>query len=807
MTDQFSSVRRGSPAWWLAAALAALFLVGHLPMLASSLEDVDSANFALGLRYFDPASYRPHPPGYPIYIALSKAAATVMSEPHALAIWGVLCGALAAFALLRLFACLDAIGEVADVSRDGRGRFWDSWLSAPAAATLVTMTAPLIWMTASRPMSDTLGFAAALAAQALLATALVQQLRMRDRTTGRIDAAAATQSGRLILFGAFACAIAIGVRSQATWLTVPLLVAVIVSRRRREAAAAFMGGAVWFAGGILLWLVPLVLASGGPAKYLAAFAKQTGEDWSGVDLLATHPTPRKLAFALYETFVLHWGGIGWLIVAAATVGVVVMLVRRRPSLLVLMLAFAPYGIFHLGFQETFTTRYALPLVPPVAYLAVKGLLLLGRVAGRGAVVVLSCVALALTVPVVASYSRVGSPTARALADLTRESSKTPGVMLGMHHAFARIIEAVAPDKSAWHLLPTPPKHEWLSLVKAWTTGEAGLVWFLADPRRTDLALIDPEARTIQGDYAWPFPTAVYLGGIRPDQLQWVVIRPPGWFAGEGWPLTPETAGVARADRRGLEYEPLVAWVKRRDTAATMMIGGRHLGLGAGPSARVDVTIDGRQIDTWTVTPSDQFFLRFVPLPGGTLAGDARYGKLEIQAREVGGAARTGIVAIDQFDLQEPTAVMRGYDAGWNEPEYNPTTGQTWRWASERAAIRTTTLDRDLDLQVTGESPMKYFSRPSRVVIKVGSQSVFSGNVGADFAWTIRVPASALSQSGGLITIDSDQSFRPADRGQNADKRSLALRIYSVTLRPVSGPDTTANSRTATTLPAVPAPQR
>lgn len=791
----------------MAAVLASLFLVGHLPFLASTLEDVDSANFALGLRDFDPGRHRPHPPGYPIYMALSKAAATVMSEPHALAIWGVLCGALAAFALLRLFACFDVIDDAGGDQTNGRGTFWDSWLGAPAAATLVTMTAPLVWMTASRPMSDSLGFAAALAAQALLATALVQQSRMRDETTGRIDSVAAAQSGRLILVGALACGLSIGVRSQAIWLTVPLLVAVVVSRRRREAVAAFIGGTVWFAGGILLWLVPLVVASGGPSKYVAAFASQAGEDWAGVDLLVTHPTPRKLAFALYETFVLHWAGVGWLMVAAATAGLVVMLLRRRRGLLVVLLAFVPYGIFHLGFQETFTTRYALPLVPPVVYLAVKGLLLLGRVAGRGAIVILSCIWLALTAQVVASYSRVGSPTTRALADLTLESSKTPGVMLGMHHAFTRAVEAGVPDTPAWQALPAPPKHEWLSLVTRWTAGDSRPVWFLADPRRTDLALIDPEARTIQGDYAWPFSTPVYLGGIRPDQLQWVVVRQPGWFAGEGWSLTPETAGVAHADRRGLEYEPLVAWVKRRAETTTMMIGGRHLGLGAGPSAQMEVTIDGREIESWTVAPANDFFLRFVTLPGGSLAGDARYARLEVQARVSGGTARTGIVAIDQFDLQEPSAVMRGYDAGWNEPEYNPTTGQTWRWASERAAIRTTTLDGDLQLLVTGESPMKYFVKPSRVVVRAGSQTLFSNGVAADFAWSIRVPAAALSQSGGTITIESDQSFRPADRGQNADKRVLALRIYSVTLKTVSGPGTAVSSRTATTSTAAPAPQR
>jgi len=807
VTDQFSAVRRGSRAWWMAAVLAALFLAGHLPFLASTLEDVDSANFALGLRDFDPGRHRPHPPGYPIYIAAAKAAATLLSEPRALALWGVVFGALSAFALLRLFAGVDVIDGIADGPPGGPAAAWDAWFGAPAGAMLVTLTAPLVWMTASRPMSDTLGFAAVVTAQALIATALVQQARMRDVATGRIDAAVATRSGRLLLVGALASAIAIGVRSQATWLTVPLLAAAIVTRRRREALAALAGCSVWFTGGVMLWLVPLVLASGGPSKYLAAFANQAGEDWSGVDLLATHPTPRKLAFALYETCVIHWAGLGWLVLAAAALGTGLMLLRRRRGLLVLTVAFAPYALFHLGFQETFTTRYAMPLVPPMAYLAVRGLLLLGRVASRAAIVALACTALALTVPVVASYSSVGSPTARALADLTLESSKTPAALLGMHHAFARAVEAGAPETPAWQPLASPPKHEWLSLVRAWNSGDTRPVWFLADPRRTDLALIDPEARSIQGDYAWPFTTQVFLGGIRPDQLAWVVIRQPGWFAEEGWPLTPETAGVARADGRGLEHGPLVARVKRRETATTLMIGGRHLGLGAGVSARVEVTIDGRGVDSWTVAPANGLFLRFLAVPAGALAGDGSYAKLEIQSWAAGSTSRTGIVAIDQFDVQDAGTVVRGYETGWNEPEYNPATGQTWRWATERATITTTTVDRDVILQVAGESPMKYFVRPTRVAVKVGDQAVFSQGVAEDFAWSIKVPSSALAQSGGRITIESDQSFRPADRGQNADHRSLALRIYSVTLKPVSGPGTAANSRTAATAPAAPGPPR
>ena len=84
-----------------------------------------------------------------------------------------------------------------------------------------------------------------------------------------------------------------------------------------------------------------------------------------MDLLANGFTVRELAFALYDTLVLHWAG------RMAGRGGVRRDWRRRPGSgaaaarsMVIIVAFAPYAVFHLLFQETVTTRYALPLVPP-----------------------------------------------------------------------------------------------------------------------------------------------------------------------------------------------------------------------------------------------------------------------------------------------------------------------------------------------------------------------------------------------------------------------------------------------------------
>jgi len=783
VTDLLAPVRRGTRAWWVAAILATAFLLGHLPFLASTLEDVDSVNFALGLRDFDPGLHRPHPPGYPVYMALGKLANTVLSEPRALSIWGAIFGALSAFALVRLFGCLDALDRPpAGPLERVTARRLGEWIGLPAVAAALTMMAPLFWMTASRPMSDTAGLAASLVAQAILATALVRQHAQEAGGTGSYDAVAAARSGRLILMGAFMSAVAIGFRSQGGWLTLPLIAVVLFDRAGRGAAAALIGSTVWFVVGTALWIVPLVVASGGPAAYFRALTRQAGEDWSGVDLLATSFSLRRLAFALDDTVIRHWAGLGWIVAAAAALGVLVMLWRGRRALGVIIAISVPYAIFHLLFQETVTTRYALPLVPGMAYLAARGLFSLGPVGGSTLAWCLALVCAFSVPPVAAIYARAGSPVVRALNDIRREAETQPGVAIGMHHPFARPVEADSVGKAA--TLAAPPKHEWLELVKRWRAGAAGPVWFLADPRRTDLALIDPRAQTVRGEYSWPFSSRVYLGGIRPDSLRWVAIGEPGWFAGEGWHLTPETAGLARADGHGLDGGPITAWVRGRDSAAVVMVGGRHLGNGTGPAARVRLRIGGREIEDWTVPPSSPSFLRFIPLPAGTLAGGTRWSTLEIEAT-TGAGEHSGIVAIDQFDLQDPSTPMLGFGDGWYEPEYTPALGLSWRWAGRKAVLRTSTTVRDVELQIVGESPSRYFDRPSRVVATAGAKQLWSLDVSDDFAWSFRIPASALKDSDGTITIDTDQFFRPADRGQGADRRALGLRIYFVTLKPVS----------------------
>src|SRR4051794_35340224 len=145
--DQTNHTKRRARAFQAGAAVLALvFLMLHLPYFPKSLEDLDSINFALGVRHFDVAQHQPHPPGYPVFILLAKAAHAInRSELTALVLVSVIAATLGVVAIAWLFSMLAG------------ARDWRSWLTP----TLVAITAPLYWFTAVRPLGGLAGLSAA----------------------------------------------------------------------------------------------------------------------------------------------------------------------------------------------------------------------------------------------------------------------------------------------------------------------------------------------------------------------------------------------------------------------------------------------------------------------------------------------------------------------------------------------------------------------------------------------------------------------------------------------------------------------
>jgi hypothetical protein len=66
-----------------AAFLAALVLATRVPFRSHSLYDIDSVNFALGMRRFDPTVHQPHPPGYFLYVCAGRLVNAFMHDANA----------------------------------------------------------------------------------------------------------------------------------------------------------------------------------------------------------------------------------------------------------------------------------------------------------------------------------------------------------------------------------------------------------------------------------------------------------------------------------------------------------------------------------------------------------------------------------------------------------------------------------------------------------------------------------------------------------------------------------------------------
>lgn len=741
----------------LTAALALLFLLPHLLSLPRSLEDIDTINLALGVESFDVARHRPHPPGYPVFVAMVKVSTAVVSvvEPAlernaraavGLAIWGVVSGAAFVWVLVGLWRAL-------------------GW-SSPAAliAAALAIGSPLFWFTAARPLTDATALVAATAVQWMVVrhVRLVAPSPAADRVVG----AAALFAGLLI-----------GLRTQTLWLTAPLLSWIVLRALRDGRVRHASGLVVWSAIGCLIWAVPLVVSAGGVGSYLAVLASQGGEDFAGVEMVAT--ARGQLADALAATFIRPWR-VAWLgqtLSALALLGLVRFAWRQRQAAGIALLAFVPYLVFHLAFQETETVRYALPLVVPVAGLAVHGLMAIPARIG-GTIAVLLVVASVVTAqPALQVYGHMMPPTFQVFRDAQIEARST-GVepLVVAHTGMRRVADWYRPE---WPALPQlgPRDPAWLRIVEHFRSGETAPAWFLTDRRRTDVVLFDPRARRALREYLQEAEVRRLVGQARQDEVRWWEIAAPGWMLGRGWALSPEVGGVTFAAGRDPHLVPADAYLKRSPEATRVMVGGRYLS--GVQNATIVVEIDGRMVGRWDVTHEQPQFLYWIDLPAGVLAGSGAYASMQVRVLAVGEGGAAPRIGLEQFDFASAGEAMVGFAEGWQEPEMEVDTGRTWRWASPRATMVTYAGNGPVRLTLVGESPRRYFDRPSTLVVLVEGREAARFTASDDFVQTVDLPAALFTVSPSRITIETDQTFVPAEREDTGDRRQLAQRFFRV----------------------------
>ena len=200
-----------------------------------------------------------------------------------------------------------------------------------------------------------------------------------------------------------------------------------------------------------------------------------------------------------------------------------------------------------------------------------------------------------------------------------------------------------------------------------------------------------------------------------------------------------------------------------------MIGGRNFE----PAARTTFTVALGGVTRDQVEPLPPGpFLRFIAVPPAETADLNGYYQVVVTSTP---PVRIGV---EQFDVSAKRPLV-GYGAGWQEQEFNPRTGLRWRWLSERGELHLRAAKLPLTLHLEGESPLKYFSRGSRLLVRSGDRVAFDQSLSADFSLNIPIESAAET-----ILLETDQVFAPADRSsRSADRRHLGLRIFKCELRP------------------------
>jgi hypothetical protein len=295
------------------------------------LWDWDEALFCLALGDYDVVRHRPHPPGFPVYVALAKIVSFVLPAFRSYQF----INGLAACALFPLLYLL--------------GRELKLPFAAAFGGALLYVFLPNVWYFGGTAFSDVTGTTMIVAACLLL---------LRGR-----------RSVPAFVSGAIVLGLATGIRPQALlFAAVPALMATWAQwkvSRVRVAGVIAIGAAI-----VAVCYGGAALASSSVAGYFETSASLK-EYLRKVDsFLAPGRPPLRSLLATYFVDPMRSGKLGLVISVLAAIAAVAALVRRDWRVIVLLSIFAPFAIFAwLMLDLNSVTRYSIAWLPLYALLA------------------------------------------------------------------------------------------------------------------------------------------------------------------------------------------------------------------------------------------------------------------------------------------------------------------------------------------------------------------------------------------------------------------------------------------------------
>lgn len=216
--------------WFLVLFFGLLVFASRYPLAPGQLFTFDDVNLAYSIGHFDIRNSQPQPPGYPLFVMEMRVLSWLrFRRPESILLALSLAGSVAVLVLMALFG----------------NRFFGADSGFWAACLLVFN--PVFWHTG-------------------LASALRIQLGLLSLAVAAACWRAWRGDGRWVFISALVLGLGSGVRPEAGPVLFPLWAACAlrapVSWRDRARALGVM------AAGVLAWLLPAMIASGGPFAYI-----------------------------------------------------------------------------------------------------------------------------------------------------------------------------------------------------------------------------------------------------------------------------------------------------------------------------------------------------------------------------------------------------------------------------------------------------------------------------------------------------------------------------------------------------------
>jgi hypothetical protein len=388
----------------LALGLFVVGIVSRAMAIPASPWEWDDVLFARALRHFDVTVHSPHPPGFPVFVMLGRAASVLFGEQQAYAAVGVIFGSLLGASLFYFY----------------REVFADS--AVAVAAALIATFAPNVWVHGSALRSD--GPALTLGIIAL--TLAIRGLR----------------SAPALLCASAVFGLSMGVRITVLPVVAPMLLVVWGARLRARQWRLVGAALAMSAMAVASWYVPLVWHTGWYA-YGTVVADHARFTFSNDSIFATteYAVP---SLRLWRFFVDIWGTrwIAAVVYGCSIAGTVLLVLQRQwRAIAWLGVSFLPILVFVFLLNTPMAAPlYSLPYIPVFSGLAAFALVTAPRLAGRAwsrpalahggfllTVAVVSAL-IAWTYPVVAMLRREKSPPIRAMVELQRTLDQDQDVL-------------------------------------------------------------------------------------------------------------------------------------------------------------------------------------------------------------------------------------------------------------------------------------------------------------------------------------------------------------------------------------------